>query len=377
VEEQGALAVLIGTDGTELQHVSDGKRYKVHVEGVKKKNAEGKGKGKGKGKGSRKRTRDSDAEPKNTVDEDEDADADAPDADADAPDADADASPTVGAVNGGAAAAPVRAHAAPSGPKAGPAFAKNPNLGFNALATRPQPRPLYAMNRKTHEIARAGGAVVASSSKVQLEDSSLGNGVSRWEESYERRKNGTEYAEEFRGMEEPTPPAKRRRMETAVERDIDMRNLQPTHPDLGKRKREEVELERERPTWVPTPLLVLRDANGELRRSAPAGLPTVPVTDDMSPADVLRVCWTLMPGNVSGGESVCRYSADGKISKNFYAARWRARGPGDTPAELDEGTAALEVRVGAKWVRSNKDRIPVVTNRHVRYHEAIYTDFFS
>jgi hypothetical protein len=230
--------------------------------------------------------------------------------------------------------------------------------------------------KSTYEMGHAGGGAVASSSKVQLEDSSLGNRVATWEESYERGNHEIQYTEELGGMEEPTPPAKRRR----VQGDTDTRNEQAILPDSRKRKREEVELERERPKEVPTPELggvVLRNPNGELRRSAPAGLPTVPVTDDMSPADVLRVCWTLMPGNVCGGESVCRYSADGKISQNFYAARWRARGPTDTPAELDEGTAALEVRVGTKWVRSNKERIPVVTNRHVRYHEAIYADFFS
>ncbi|KAJ7792370.1 hypothetical protein B0H13DRAFT_1935740, partial [Mycena leptocephala] len=189
-------------------------------------------------------------------------------------------------------------------PRAGPALDLSPKVQppFNPFATvnRPKPRPLYAM-KSTYEMGHAGGGAVASSSKVQLEDSSLGNRVAMWEESYERGNHEIQYTEELGGMEEPTPPAKRRR----VQGDTDTRNEQAILPDSRKRKREEVELERERPKEVPTPELggvVLRNPNGELRRSAPAGLPTVPVTDDMSPADVLRICWTLMPGNVCGGE---------------------------------------------------------------------------
>ncbi|KAJ7792217.1 hypothetical protein B0H13DRAFT_1935763, partial [Mycena leptocephala] len=288
VQEQGELR-------RRLQHVSDGKRYKTYLEGVKKKEAEGKEKGKG--KGSRKRRRDSEGAPRNTVDEDSDA----------------DASTTVGAVIGHTATpAPACRHGTNASDAdgttdrdwAGPALDLSPKVQppFNPFATvnRPKPRPLYAM-KSTYEMGHAGGGAVASSSKVQLEDSSLGNRVAMWEESYERGNHEIQYTEELGGMEEPTPPAKRRR----VQGDTDTRNEQAILPDSRKRKREEVELERERPKEVPTPELggvVLRNPNGELRRSAPAGLPTVPVTDDMSPADVLRICWTLMPGNVCGGE---------------------------------------------------------------------------
>jgi hypothetical protein len=97
----------------------------------------------------------------------------------------------------------------------------------------------------------------------------------------------------------------------------------------------------------------------------------------MSPAEELRVCWTAMPGNVGGNEAVCRYSAGGRISQHFYVACWRPRGPEDALAYLDEASAALEVRVGAKWVRASPETKPVVTNRHIRYHDTIYADFFD
>ncbi|KAJ7827931.1 hypothetical protein B0H13DRAFT_2373541 [Mycena leptocephala] len=189
--------------GTELQHISDGKWYKTYLEGVKKKEAEGKGKG----KGSRKRRRDPEGAPWNTVGEDADA-------------SDADAAMTVGAVNRHTATpAPARPHAATSRPKAGPALD----------LSRPKPRPLYAM-KSTYQMGHAGGAAVASSSKVQLEDSSLGNRVATWEESYER--DNQQYTEELGGMEEPTPPVKRRR----VEADFDTQNRLVILTDSRKRK---------------------------------------------------------------------------------------------------------------------------------------------
>ncbi|KAJ7911689.1 hypothetical protein B0H13DRAFT_2328065 [Mycena leptocephala] len=240
VEEQGKLAVLITTDGTELQHISDGKRHKTYLEGVKKKEAEGKGKG----KGSHKRRRDLEGVPWNTVSKDADT-SDSGHHELSCRCPCTRLPPHCRRLrrrccnNGGGRELSYHCLCTrlPPHPKAGP-----------ALDFRPKPRPLYAM-KSTYQMGHAGGAAVTSSSKLQLEDSSLGNRVAMWEVHYEW--DNQQYTEELRGMEELTPPAKHRR----VEADFDARNQQVILLDPCKRKREEVELERERPKEVPTPLL--------------------------------------------------------------------------------------------------------------------------
>lgn len=130
-------------------------------------------------------------------------------------------------------------------------------------------------------------------------------------------------------------------------------------------------------TKLPEPQVPRREffVDGEEIRLAAPGAPARPVEAWMSPKQRLEMCFHNLPGMINPREKRCRYELGGQYSREFFVSRFEDREV-DNPVEEDEAAGCLSMHMKGEWVLVDENRIPVIADRHVDYHSAIYADFF-